>query len=285
MNKIEQLKRSVDTIVKNRPSYSEILGFYGQVFEAQELSRQEISLDPITIDADLLALKRENHMPLIDLPQFKVDLKSAKRLFQRICELAQDAAPQLSKEGTAANKAVQKGKLDLEKLFYAILGNNEADIEDMADDLHIEADKMRLFGFLAISPSISICSQQLAGYLEEQAPHKEGYCPICGSRPALAILDEEGHRHLKCSFCFHKWAVKRLECVFCKNSDPEQQQYFYNDEEKEYRVNLCDACGNYIKVVDLRQMNRFFYPGLEFVSTLHLDIEAKKKGYKSSVMS
>jgi len=74
-----------------------------------------------------------------------------------------------------------------------------------------------------------------------------------------------------------------MGCVYCGNEDVGQQHYFFSDEEKEYRVNLCDSCHSYIKMVDLRQMNRIFYPGLEFVSTLHLDMQAREKGYRNSV--
>jgi len=70
-----------------------------------------------------------------------------------------------------------------------------------------------------------------------------------------------------------------MGCVFCENSDAELQNYFYSEEEKEYRVNLCDHCHSYIKMVDLRQMDRAFHPNLELVSTLHLDMKAREKGY------
>ncbi|MCP4023885.1 MAG: formate dehydrogenase accessory protein FdhE, partial [Desulfobacteraceae bacterium] len=36
---------------------------------------------------------------------------------------------------------------------------------------------------------------------------------------------------------------------------------------------------NYIKIVDLRQLERAFYPKLELITTLHLDMKAREKGY------
>ena len=57
--------------------------------------------------------------------------------------------------------------------------------------------------------------------------------------------------------------------------------YFYSEEEKEYRVDVCDGCGKYIKTVDIRKTDRLLYPPLEQVSTLHLDIQAREKGLKS----
>jgi len=98
----------------------------------------------------------------------------------------------------------------------------------------------------------------------------------------MAFLDKDGKRHLKCCFCSHEWLVKRMGCVFCENNDKDYQHYFFNNEEKEYRVNLCDNCHNYIKMVDLRQIERAFYPKLEQIATLHLDMQAKEKGYANA---
>ncbi len=283
MSTIEQLRTSADRIKKSRPSYGEILEFYSRVFEAQEESQQSIALSPVILEKDILKLKKESNMPLIDPSQFIVDETSAAGLLDHICSLAQDLAPQLSKEGETLQRAVGDGTIMPQELFKAILENRDSDLEIMAENLKISVSKLSLFGFLAMSPSLCVCARQLESYIEKKDVHHHGYCPVCGNQANLAILDEDGRRHLKCSFCSHQWLTKRMGCVFCRNTDPEKQLYFYSDDEKEYRVNLCDACNNYIKVVDLRQMNRYFYPGLELISTLHLDLQAQKKGYVNSV--
>jgi len=41
-----------------------------------------------------------------------------------------------------------------------------------------------------------------------------GYCPACGSWPALAEI-HESHRVLRCSFCAHAWELKTYACVYC----------------------------------------------------------------------
>ena len=74
-----------------------------------------------------------------------------------------------------------------------------------------------------------------------------------------------------------------MGCVFCGNRDPALQHYFFKQEEKEYRVDLCDHCRRYLKLVDLRELTRDFYPRLEQVCSLHLDMEAREKGYTSMV--
>ncbi|MCP4718541.1 MAG: formate dehydrogenase accessory protein FdhE, partial [Desulfobacteraceae bacterium] len=71
-------------------------------------------------------------------------------------------------------------------------------------------------------------------------------------------------------------------CVFCDSTDKEDQHYFFSNEEKEYRVYMCDNCHNYIKLVDLRQLDRAFFPKLEQITTLHLDYKAQEQGYTNA---
>jgi FdhE protein len=76
-----------------------------------------------------------------------------------------------------------------------------------------------------------------------------------------------------------------MGCSLCQNREKGKQHYFFNEEEKEYRVDLCDNCGKYIKVIDLRELTRDFYPPLEMICTIHLDMQAIKQGYVSVVQN
>jgi FdhE protein len=279
MTTIEQLKQSADLILKARPSYQNILGYYEKVFEAQEKSKSNIELSPIVIGSDLLDLKKENRMPLIDADQFQIDISSATALLIALCDLAIDNAPGLAISARNIKKALKSEDFNCDLMFSAILGNKEAILDELTDYLNISQEHLISFGIQSMLPSIQLGAQQLEAYLENQSEHNEGYCPICGNLPDLAILDEKGKRHLKCGFCTHQWVTQRMGCAFCKDTDPEKQHYFFSNEEKEYRVSLCDNCHQYLKVVDLRQMKRFFYPSLELISTLHLDMQATEKGY------
>lgn len=221
-------------------------------------------------------------MPLIDQSEFAIDLKAAEQLFDKICDLAITFAPKLSSNAQLLKNAGHNDAFNLETLFSAILNNQESTLHDLAGLLDVPEHELVFFGYASITPSIQICSEQLQAYLSDIPDFIKGYCPICGNHPDMSFLDQEGKRHLKCGFCAHEWIVKRMGCVFCENNDKDYQHYFFSDEEKEYRVSLCDNCHNYIKVVDLRQMDRAFYPKLEMISTLHLDMKAREKGYINS---
>lgn len=279
MEIIAQLKQSAALIMKSRPAYQDILEFYEKIFEAQEESKADLDLAPIIIQSDLLDLKKENEMSLIQPDQFQIDVPAASRLLISICDLALAYAPDISKSAQVIKKALENEDFNIDLMFSAILENKENILKELTEYLNIHRDHLIFFGIQSMLPSIQVGAQQLESCLSIPLDHKEGYCPVCGTTADLGVLDEKGKRHLKCSFCSHQWMIQRMGCVFCKDTDPEKQHYFFSDDEKEYRVILCDNCRQYLKVVDLRQMNRFFYPSLELISTLHLDIQATEKGY------
>lgn len=86
-----------------------------------------------------------------------------------------------------------------------------------------------------------------------------------------------------CSFCWHPWSGKRVFGPFCENRDSKTQHYFYNEEEKEIRVDLCDSCKKYLKTLDSRETEHMIYTSLEQIASLHLDYKAKEKGYESGI--
>lgn len=275
------IQKTREQILKARPSYRDILDFYGKVFIAREKSKQSITLAPVQIKPDLLKVKLKSKMPLIDPSQFLIDMEPAQSLFIHICDLAVELAPKLSASADLARQAVEKKTLKLETLYTDMLSNQTDQINTAAKAVNIPEKDLVLFAYLSMVPSIEIGAEQLAFYLGKDHIHKKGYCPVCGNLPDLAYFDENGKRHLKCCYCHHKWDYVRMGCVFCGKTETSRQQYFYSAQEKEYRVDLCDLCHNYIKVVDTRQMDRGFYPELEMISTLHLDMKAKEIGYTS----
>jgi len=279
MNTLEQLNKTAESIINIRPAYREILDFYKEVFRVQEESLKDIQLPPIIIEPDLLKIKQKNELPLIDPSEFLIDLKTATRTFLDICDLASKLAPGLSSNAQFLKKTLSEQAFDLEPLFSAILNRHDKVLQDHSLLFDVPFNELSLFGYLSIAPSIRACAEQLESYLASMPELQKGYCPICGNPPDIAFLNQEGQQHLHCSFCCHKWKSERMGCVYCKNNEKDMQHYFFNEEEKEYRVKLCDHCRRFIKVVDLRQMNRDFFPNLEMIATLHLDIQAKEKGY------
>ena len=278
----DQVKRAVETVTKSKSVYTDMLGFYGRLFIAQEESKRRVRVEPLNIPEDMLAVKTREKLPLIEIKDFAYDKIEGAKLFVTIGKLAADANPKMAASAAVILDAVA-AELNPERLLSALLSGNEVLFENIAEELEIDKQILGFITYNSLKPSLSLCADQLATYLSKDEPWLKGYCPICGSPPILSILGEEGARRLICSFCWHEWAAKRVFCPFCENRDNTTQQYFYSDEEIEFRVDVCDNCKKYLKTLDARKADRLIYPPLEQISTLHLDLKAKEMGFESGI--
>ena len=170
-----------------------------------------------------------------------------------------------------------------DELFSGLLHGEDTLYEKIAEELKIDNTTLGFISYNSLKPSLSVCADQLSSYLNEEEPWLKGYCPVCGSPPVLSLLEGGGERSLICSFCWHPWSFKRVFCPFCENRDTKTQHYFYNEGEKEIRVNLCDSCKKYLKTLDSRETERMIYTPLEQIASLHLDYKAKEMGYESGI--
>ena len=104
---------------------------------------------------------------------------------------------------------------------------------------------------------------------------------MCGSEPGMARLAaDDGRRILACFLCHTEWVFDRLRCPFCEYNGPPIIRHFTVDDDNAHRVDCCDACGRYLKVVDERVMGRPSSLPVEDVITAHLDMLAKEQRYR-----
>lgn len=270
----ELLRQTVKRIRTQRPAYGELLAFFEAVFLAQENSRQHVRLEPVCVPEEILAQKKQQKLPLLDPSEFVIDRKETISLLNTLCGIAQNGNPKLSAEAELFQKALDSGFVDLPALSDVLLQKTFAWPEVPGVGTMV----MNFLTYHSILPSLAECGKQAAALLEKEEPWKTGYCPVCGGMPCLSILGKDGERNFVCSFCTHRWSVPRMFCAFCSNTDTKTLHYFSSEEESEYRVDVCENCSRYIKTVDTRKTDRFVYPLLEMIATLHLDMIAAEAG-------
>ncbi len=217
---------------------------------------------------------------MIDPAEFVIDEKAAGQLMTILCDMAENQSHELSQAAIALKAASADSRIDARQVFETLLNSDGERLLSVSKTIGISLQHLIMFTYLSMAPAIEICADQLSVYLKNRS-HEKVYCPICGNYPDLFFLDDAGKRHLKCSFCTHCWEVARLGCLFCGNKDPDARQYFFSPEEKEYRVDVCESCQKYIKGIDIRHLDRRFFPKIELVATMHLDIKAREAGYAS----
>lgn len=276
------VQQAVSQVTVLRPAYSAIIGFYGPVFVAQSHAADETSPGAIRIDESLREMKAKEGFSLIEPTVFTVDIPAAEKLLAQICQIAMRSGEKLGGAGEALTRAMRDG-VAMAELFADVLAD-KGRISDLAKTMDVSPKMLSLLLYLAIKPSIEAGARQLAVRLTSSQENRSS-CPVCGSAPVIGELDAEGRQWIHCGLCWHRWPVNRLACPFCKNRDSASRDYVYSDDEPEYRVNLCGGCRRYLKVVDTRRMDRCFYPPLEQVASLHLDMMAAEKGYSHAMAS
>jgi FdhE protein len=270
------VEKAVARLTANRPAYASLLGFYGPVFAAQIKSATDTAPAAIAVDESSLKMKVREGFSLITPADFTLDMPAAEALLEKVCGIAAAAGEKLSDAGKALARVMAEQE-SLEGLFRDVI-DNKGRVEALAEKSGVPADMVSLLIYLSVRPGIEAGSRQLAGYLPENE-NGHGACPICGRAPIIGELDADGRLWVHCSLCGHRWPVERMVCLFCGNRDSAALEYLYSENEPEYRVYLCNACRHYLKVVDTRKLERVFYPPLEQVVSLHLDLMASEKGF------
>ena len=276
------IESAIGHLAAARPAYAAILGFYGPVYRAQLEAAAETSPPAIRIDEALLDKQSGQGFSLIDPAAFPIDLSAAGKLLRTICRIAASSGEKLKDAGLALLAAMDNGVVADEGLDGYFL--NDAKIASLAHVLGVSAEMLGLFFQLAARPSVEKGTRQLADRLPQDQTNGSN-CPICGKSPIIGELDDDGRLWLHCGLCAHRWPVRRMACPFCANSDSENLSYFFSNTEPEYRVNLCNQCRRYLKVVDVRKIDRCFYAPLEQVASLHLDMLAAEKSYSHAAES
>jgi FdhE protein len=275
----ETVRQAADGIIAARPAYRELITFYGRIFAAQEEARPRIRLEPIHLSEELVRIKRREQLPLVMTAEMVFDPRVSADLLQALCRIAVECGSELA--GAARTISSRPGRADT--LFEPFLKARDSEVAAAAEEMGMEPKALAFFLYHALRPSLRGCAVQLAAYLDPQPSGEQGYCPVCGSPPAVGWLEGEGQRFLFCSFCWHKWPLNRALCPFCGSRDQQGLLYLYSEEEKEYRVDACESCRRYIKTVDTRVIDRRTYPALEQIASLHLDLKASEAGYSAAL--
>lgn len=276
---VEQIRKAARMLSQMRPAYAAMLAFYADVFVAQEKAKGGIALVPIQLSSETLQTRRREQSALVEPSDFRIDAAAGEPLLIQLCDIIVAHGTKIQAAAQTVRETVAANHLNPSTLFAAVLHHQDATIRAAADDIGVNSQALAFLAYNAIQPSLALGAEQLATYLDHEAVWSKGFCPVCGSQPALAILGLEGQRELHCRYCRHAWRAPRLFCAFCENSQSKSLHYFFAENEKDLRVDVCERCKRYLKSVDRREAARPLIPALEQIASLHLDLIATDKGY------
>ena len=82
---------------------------------------------------------------------------------------------------------------------------------------------------------------------------------------------------MHCPFCGARWAVPGLTCPGCGSTKAGDAKYLFTADEPELRIDFCESCRQYIKLVNGDKLPGPVHVALELLTTAHLDVLAREK--------
>ena len=240
---------------------TEILTFYAKLAAFQQAFQVSLESDPRAVPASA----RDGHLlPELGRPEFEL-LMPRWRPF--LSFLAREGTPALAGFANSLQRSEDNECAQLLMQFWPG-GARERSDEDLS--------RFAALAFL----------QPYAEYLAARADAappvaRRPVCPFCGSKPVVGVLRPEGDgakRSLVCSFCYREWDYLRIACPACEESRDERMGVYVASQFEHVRVETCEACGRYIKTVDLTK-NGLAVPEVDELAAIPLTLWADDKGY------
>lgn len=235
---------TIEEITEQRPYLKDALRLYGKVAEFNRLIGE--------MNAAALSAGDVSYPPGSIDPLFES--------FSSIFDVPMDILAPLK-------EAMKLGQVDLSRLPFN---------ETPAFSLPYHEDELTGLLFLISRPFFLLLGNSLnvsAVFWEE------GRCPVCNAVPSLAFIKEEEGKTLSCSYCSSRGTWHRIGCPHCQSRDAKKLEIIEVEQEKGFRIDLCNECKSYLKTMDEGLLGEYTPELLDIIS-LPLDILAQGRGYK-----
>jgi FdhE protein len=237
-------------------------------------------LPRLSLPPKYLAAKLSRGVPALAGEPIPLPVAALRPTLVRLCEeLSAGGA------GEAADRiraSIEETRMDAGSLLSASLARDQTAIRTGAAHWGLAADLLWLVAELAVSPFAHALQRAVltpacddAELASALARWHRGYCPACGSWPALAEV-AAGHRVLRCSFCAFAWEPPARSCVHC---GVEGEKFVTVTQDEGRRLELCSGCGAYLKAVDVPALSPFPLIAIADLETMDLDLAAMERGY------
>jgi FdhE protein len=212
-------------------------------------------------------------VPLLRSAQVVIDFEPAAAILVSLVEgVASQPLPEKLREECRVSDAQLRGETNAPRRAIAWLLGGE-----VFKPAH--PGLLRYLGWTALARFLYPLGNAFGTWCDEEH-WLRGYCPTCGSAPAMAQLvgiDPGRLRLLSCGCCGTRWRYRRIGCPFCESADDHQLSALAIEGEKYLRIDYCQSCRAYLKTYNGEGSEPLF---LADWTSLHLDIIARDRGLK-----
>jgi FdhE protein len=174
---------------------------------------------------------------------------------------------------TAIGRAIDSRALDVGALLSACFGRDQRRVRFMAAQHGLAPDLVWLAAELPLAPFVHLLQRRVV-----IGEWDRGFCPVCASWPAV-IEGIAGAHSLRCSFCAASWQISSYRCLYCSNETETFITAAPDHAQPGRRVQMCGACGSYIKVLETTEASPFPFVAIEDLASMDLDMLAIERKY------
>jgi FdhE protein len=239
-------------------------------------------LPRLSMPPKYLAAKLTRGVPIFSGEPIPVPSAVIKPTLLQLCDAL--AAGGAGDAAAHIRAAIDDGSIEIGSLLTASLTRNQPAIRTGATHRGLAPDLVWLIAELAVGPFVHVLQRALFTAPREELraaleAWNHGYCPACGSWPAVAEV-AGGHRALRCSFCSSGWEMRTYACIYCGEDGDAFVTAAPDDERKDRRVEVCSACGGYLKTIDMPELSPYPLLSISDIETTDLDVAAMEQGYQ-----
>jgi FdhE protein len=239
-------------------------------------------LPKLSLPPKYLAAKLARGIPVFAGEPIPLPVRVLLPTLLKLCDAL--AAGGAGDAATHIRAAIDGGNMEPGSLLSASLSRNQASVRTGAVHRSLAPDLVWLVAELAVSPFVHALQRAVLGNSGSDEVRAAldawhaGHCPACGSWPAVAEV-VAGHRTLRCSFCSSAWEMPTFACIYCGERGEKFATAAPNAERPDRRIEVCSACGGYLKTIDVPELSPFPLPSISDIETTDLDVSAMEHGY------
>lgn len=275
------IAEGLDLLVDERHPYGNVVRAFRELLVERAQFKSElkgcdvISLkapDPFRFERGVPLSSVENILDMID---DRLWIAGARRLIPVMAK----SFPKIREDCEIIGNMLFRSYLDPRAVMKAFLAGGEG--EDWLLEYFAGIDPRTLsFALCQIAkPLIENISRNLSPLVNDLFWGK-GYCPICGSMPELAFMQDDGEkRWLRCAACSHEWRFTLVMCPSCENENQEDFEIYYMAEREYESVDVCHKCRRYLPTIDMRKRPKPIAREVAALALIHLDAIARQNGF------
>jgi FdhE protein len=267
----------LESLARECPELETSAAVYGALLPL--LRDAEVGTAPPALTPDAARERLEHGRHLLEGLDLGIDATAAHELTLRLARALETARP------TAAahriREALERGDPHARELLPLIAGGEREAVFEAARARGLEPNMLWTLAHAGLRPALRALCRALAP-LAEGIPWHHPSCFVCGAPAAIGELRADGARHLRCGQCGASWHIRRLQCPWCGNEDHATLRTLYEvGRRASCRVEACDRCRHYLKVVAAAGPTPPEALVLEDLATIHLDRVARERGYRA----